>query len=67
MFNFYWQDIEASLKVAISACEEIKTSKKFSKILKIILIIGNVLNTGTKNAQSFGFEISYLPKVTYYI
>jgi diaphanous 2 len=46
-----------------SACEEVKKSKKFAKILELILLIGNIMNTGTKNAQSVGFDISYLPKV----
>jgi diaphanous 2 len=45
------------------ACEEIRDSKKFAKLLELVLLIGNYLNTGTKNAQAVGFEISYLPKV----
>ena len=49
---------------ATAACEEIKKSKKFAKILELILLIGNIMNSGTKNAQSVGFDISYLPKVS---
>jgi len=48
---------------ATAACEEVKKSKKFAKILELILLIGNIMNSGTKNAQSVGFDISYLPKV----
>ena len=29
----------------------------------MILLIGNIMNTGSKNAQSVGFDISYLPKL----
>jgi len=56
-----FQDIVA----ATLACEEIRDSKKFAKLLELVLLIGNYLNTGTKNAQAVGFEISYLPKVRF--
>ena len=58
---FLFQDIVA----ATLACEEIRDSKKFAKLLELVLLIGNYLNTGTKNAQAVGFEISYLPKVRF--
>lgn len=28
--------------------------------------MGNYMNSGTRNAQAFAFEISFLPKVSYY-
>ena len=31
--------------------------------MELILLIGNIMNTGSKNAQSVGFDISYLPKL----
>lgn len=49
---------------ATSACEEIRDSKKFARLLELVLMVGNYLNSGTKNAQAVGFEISYLPKVS---
>jgi len=67
--NFVWkfililQDCKPDIVAATSACEEVKKSKKFAKVLELILLIGNIMNTGTKNAQSVGFDISYLPKV----
>jgi Formin Homology 2 Domain len=58
--NFFpIQDIVA----ATAACEEMRDSKKFAKLLELVLLVGNYLNSGTKNAQAVGFEISYLPKV----
>lgn len=53
------QDIVA----ATAGCEEVRASKKFANILEIILMMGNYMNAGSRNAQSVGFEISYLPKV----
>lgn len=50
---------------AKEALEEIKTSSKFANILELILLMGNILNTGSRNAQSIGFDISFLPKVNF--
>lgn len=58
--NGLFQDIVA----ATAACEEVKKSKKFAKLLELILLLGNYMNTGSKNAQAFGFEMSFLTKVS---
>jgi len=57
------QDCKPDIVAATAACEEVKKSKKFAKLLEIILLIGNIMNTGSKNEQSVGFDISYLPKL----
>lgn len=49
---------------ANAACEEVMKSKKFAKILELILLMGNYMNSGSRNEAAFGFEISYLPKVS---
>lgn len=59
MFSLRCQDIVG----ATLACEETRDSKKFARLLELVLLVGNYLNSGTKNAQAVGFEISYLPKV----
>ena len=58
------QDCKPHIVAATAACEEVKRSKKFAKLLELILLIGNIMNTGSKNAQSVGFDISYLPKLS---
>jgi len=58
------QDIKPDIVAATAACEEMRDSKKFAKLLELVLLVGNYLNSGTKNAQAVGFEISYLPKLT---
>ena len=45
------------------ASDELMSSKKFQKLLEIILMVGNYLNTGSRNAQSLGFDLNYLTKV----
>ena len=57
------QDCKPHIVAATAACEEVRKSRKFAKILELILLIGNIMNTGSKNAQSVGFDISYLPKL----
>ncbi|KAH8279548.1 hypothetical protein KR018_000402, partial [Drosophila ironensis] len=58
------QDIKPDIVAATAACEEVRNSEKFSKILELILLLGNYLNSGSKNEAAFGFEISYLTKLT---
>ena len=57
------QDCKPDIVASTAACEEVRKSKKFAKLLELILLIGNIMNTGSKNAQSVGFDISYLPKL----
>jgi diaphanous 2 len=58
------QDVKPDVVAATAACEEVKTSYKFAKILELILLLGNYMNSGSKNESAFGFEISFLPKLT---
>jgi diaphanous 1 len=51
------------LKALQSACKELTDSKKFKKILEVILKMGNFLNGGTFNANAPGFKIDALGKV----
>uniref|UniRef100_A0A6Q2Z5P9 Diaphanous-related formin 2 n=1 Tax=Esox lucius TaxID=8010 RepID=A0A6Q2Z5P9_ESOLU len=45
------------------ACEEVKKSDSFSKLLEMVLLVGNYMNAGSRNAQTFGFHISFLCKL----
>ena len=57
-------DVKPDIVAATAACEEMKSSRKFAKILELILLMGNYMNTGSKNEAAFGFEISFLTKLT---
>lgn len=57
-------DIKPEIVAATAACQEVKKSKKFARILELILLLGNYMNTGSRNAQAFGFEISFLTKLS---
>jgi len=58
------QDCKPDIVAATAACEEVKRSRKFGKVLELILLMGNIMNTGSRNEQSVGFDISYLPKLS---
>ncbi|XP_044261332.1 protein diaphanous isoform X1 [Tribolium madens] len=57
-------DTKPDIVAATAACEEVKKSKKFARILELILLLGNYMNSGSRNAQAFGFEMSFLTKLT---
>ena len=48
---------------ATAACEEVKQSGRFKKVLELVLLIGNYMNAGSKKEQTIGFEMSFLNKV----
>merc|ERR1719232_624119 len=58
------QDCKPDIVAATEACQEVRRSQKFGKILELILLMGNIMNTGSRNEQSLGFDISYLPKLS---
>ncbi|XP_077956828.1 protein diaphanous homolog 2 isoform X9 [Gasterosteus aculeatus] len=45
------------------ACEEVKKSEGLCKLLELVLLVGNYMNAGSRNAQTFGFNISFLCKL----
>ncbi|XP_073778229.1 protein diaphanous homolog 2 isoform X10 [Danio rerio] len=45
------------------ACEEVKKSEGFHMLLEMVLLVGNYMNSGSRNAQTFGFNISFLCKL----
>ena len=58
------QDCKPCIVSVTAACQEIMRSVKFARILELILLIGNIMNTGSRLEQSVGFDISYLPKLS---
>jgi diaphanous 2 len=57
-------DTKPDIVAATAACQEVKKSKKFARMLELILLLGNYMNSGSRNAQAFGFEMSFLTKLT---
>ena len=57
------KESKKALKVAIRAYKEVKESERFLKLLEYILLVGNIMNSGSCKAKAAGFDFSYLPKV----
>uniref|UniRef100_UPI00398E6777 protein diaphanous homolog 2 n=1 Tax=Pristiophorus japonicus TaxID=55135 RepID=UPI00398E6777 len=62
-FEEYLNNIKPDIMNVTIACEELKKSENFSKVLELVLLVGNYMNAGSRNAQTFGFNISYLCKL----
>ncbi|XP_032692890.1 protein diaphanous homolog 3 isoform X2 [Lontra canadensis] len=56
-------NIKPDIMAVSTACEEIKQSRSFSKLLELVLLLGNYMNAGSRNAQTFGFNLSSLCKL----
>ncbi|XP_034019376.1 protein diaphanous homolog 3-like [Thalassophryne amazonica] len=46
-----------------AACDEVKKSRAFGQLLELVLLLGNYMNTGSRNALSYGFDLSSLCKL----
>ncbi|KAA0187366.1 hypothetical protein HAZT_HAZT005321 [Hyalella azteca] len=57
------EDVRRDIVNTRAALEELMNSKKFERVLYYILEFGNVLNSGSRNADTIGFDISFLPKL----
>lgn len=56
-------NVKPDIVSVTAACEEMTKSDNFAQLLQIILLVGNYMNAGSRNAKAFGFSISYLCKV----
>uniref|UniRef100_A0AAY5EMC9 Diaphanous-related formin 3 n=1 Tax=Electrophorus electricus TaxID=8005 RepID=A0AAY5EMC9_ELEEL len=67
LFRLQFEEQASHLRLEMlgvkAACEEVMRSKAFSRLLEIVLLIGNYMNAGSRNAQSYGFDLSSLCKL----
>lgn len=62
-FEEQLNSIKPDVVSVTAACEELSKSQNFAKLLEIILLVGNYMNSGSRNGKAFGFSISYLCKL----
>lgn len=62
-FEEQLNNIKPDVVSVTAACEELRKSDTFARLLQIILLVGNYMNSGSRNGAAFGFSISYLCKV----
>uniref|UniRef100_A0A8C6Y6C8 Diaphanous related formin 3 n=1 Tax=Naja naja TaxID=35670 RepID=A0A8C6Y6C8_NAJNA len=67
LFKLQFEEQVNNLKPEImavsTACEEIKKSRSFSQLLELVLLMGNYMNAGSRNAQTFGYNLCSLCKL----
>ncbi|XP_063160618.1 protein diaphanous homolog 3 [Candoia aspera] len=56
-------NIKPDIMSVSTACGEIKKSRSFSQLLELVLLMGNYMNAGSRNAQTFGFNLCSLCKL----
>nr|XP_060625366.1 protein diaphanous homolog 3 isoform X1 [Anolis sagrei ordinatus] len=56
-------NIKPDIMAVSAACEELKKSRSFSQLLELVLLMGNYMNAGSRNAQTFGFNLCSLCKL----
>ncbi|XP_042196655.1 protein diaphanous homolog 1-like [Callorhinchus milii] len=55
--------IKPDIVSVTAACEEVRKSEHFGKLLELVLLVGNYMNSGSQKAGTFGFNISFLCKL----
>ena len=51
------------LDVCVKAVKELKSSKRFTKLLTVILKMGNFMNGGSRRGGAFGIKLDVLNKI----
>ncbi|CAF3991723.1 unnamed protein product [Rotaria magnacalcarata] len=58
------EETEKNYVAARQACETVRRSKRFPKLVELVLTIGNYMNSSGKTYEPiYGFDISFLPKL----
>lgn len=56
-------ELKAELAAGTQVCADLRANEKFQKLLEILLLVGNFMNSGSSNLEaSIGFDMRYLPK-----
>lgn len=62
-FEEHVNNLRPDILAVNAACEEVRKSRAFGRLLELVLLLGNYMNAGSRNAQSYGFDLSSLCKV----
>ncbi|XP_068603657.1 protein diaphanous homolog 3-like [Brachionichthys hirsutus] len=56
-------NLRPDILAVTAACDEVRKSRSFGRLLELVLLLGNYMNAGSRNAQSYGFDLSSLCKL----
>lgn len=57
------ESILGSINILMKACDDVQTSPRFRKLMGMILMLGNKINTGGSGKEAAGFTIDTLLKL----
>jgi len=63
-FNESTKGIEQNLRLLSEVCSQVMESEKLAQVLETVLIIGNIMNEGTRTGGAAGFKLDSLLKLT---
>jgi Mg2+ and Co2+ transporter CorA len=63
VFKNRFDDINASIRTLNAACDELRSSEKFRKLMAVILTVVNQINTGGEGNMAIGFTLDALLKL----
>ncbi|XP_034536454.1 protein diaphanous homolog 3-like isoform X1 [Notolabrus celidotus] len=62
-FDEHVNNLRPDILAVNAACDEVRKSRSFGRMLELVLLLGNFMNAGSRNAQSYGFDLSSLCKL----
>ncbi|KAJ3416224.1 hypothetical protein HDV05_002514 [Chytridiales sp. JEL 0842] len=62
-FDEKFRSLDQEISIGLSATTSLKNAEKFVGLLKVILTMGNYMNTGSRNGSAHGFKITSINKL----
>ncbi|KAK2853873.1 hypothetical protein Q5P01_006534 [Channa striata] len=62
-FEEHVNNLRPDILAVNAACDEVRKSRSFGRLLELVLLLGNYMNSGSRNAQSYGFDLGSLCKL----
>lgn len=63
VFKNRFEDINAGIQTLNTACDQLRASEKFRKLMAMILTVVNQINTGGEGNMAIGFTLDALLKL----
>ncbi|PAA75460.1 hypothetical protein BOX15_Mlig032832g2, partial [Macrostomum lignano] len=63
-FSDQLEEVKPSFMAVTDCLKVIRTSQRFKQVILAILTFGNIMNAGSRNQKSLGFDITFLTKLT---
>lgn len=58
------EEVGPAALVMLGASEELRKSRRLARVMKVILLVGNYMNAGSRNQGSHGFKVDFITKLS---